>query len=334
MQHPYRKGGIELKRVAKSEGAYNVTIEEVEVPEPRETEVLIRAVRTLISRGSEIWRRYVRPEAIDHRMMGYSLAGVVERVGSKVTAFKAGDRVVAGAPHAQYVTVDVESPSDKPTVVDIPDHLSFEAATFWPLSTSSVLWMEEVQARPGATMVIMGQGLVGSCCMQVALSDGAARVIAVDALERRCELAADLGAHEVVNAASEDPVEAVMRMTNRIGAEIVVEAVGGRAGPKAFEQGLDMLREGGLIQVIGLYEEQHLPLDSRKIQRRRLVGGYLERSRLHQGSKRALSLLADGKIQANRMVSHRFHFADAPEAFDLLYNRLGETMGVVLDWEG
>ena len=64
-----------MKRVAKPAGAYNIILEEVDVPKIAATEVLVRAERSLISRGSEIWRRYVREEAIDHRSMGYSLVG-------------------------------------------------------------------------------------------------------------------------------------------------------------------------------------------------------------------------------------------------------------------
>ena len=59
-----------MKRVAKPAGACNIILGEVDVPKIAATEVLVRAERSLISRGSEIWRRYVREEAIDHRAMG------------------------------------------------------------------------------------------------------------------------------------------------------------------------------------------------------------------------------------------------------------------------
>ena len=208
-----------------------------------------------------------------------------------------------------------------------------EAGTFRPLGTSSVLWMWETAATADDTMVILGQGLVGSGCMQVVKADTNPRVIAVDALSLRCELAERLGADEVVDASKEDPVEAIRRLTDGAGADIVVEAVGGRAGARAFEQAQDMVKRGGLIQVLGLYEDEPLPLDSGKIQGRRLVGGYQDGSRRPEGSDRALQLMAEGKIRAEEMITHRFPFEKAAEAFDLLYNRLGETMGVVLVWK-
>lgn len=322
-----------MKRVAKPEGFYNIVIEEVEVPAITETEVLIQAERTLISRGSEIWRRYARPEAIEHQMMGYSFAGRVVEVGAQVTAFSPGDRVAALAPHAEYVAVEAITPAHPPSVVMLPHGVSMETGTFWPLATSCVLWMQETGATADSTMVILGQGLVGSGCLQISKAIHGGRLIAVDAIQLRCELAQRLGADAVVNAIEEDPVEAVNRLTDGAGADVVVEAVGGRAGSLAFTQAQDMVRRGGLLQVLGLYEEEPLPLNSSKIQGRRLVGGYLSPDKRPKGSEQALHLLADGHIQVEQMITHRFPFEEAAAAFDLLYNRLQETMGVVLVWD-
>ena len=113
----------------------------------------------------------------------------------------------------------------------------------------------------------------------------------------------------------------------------MVEAVCGRAGAWAFTQAQDMVRRGGLLQVIGLYEDEPLPLDSGKIQGRRLVGGYLDAGRRAAGSDRALQLLAEGRIQMEKMITHRFPFTEGAAAFDLLYNRLEETMAVILVWK-
>ena len=321
-----------MKRVAKPQGCFNIVVEEAEVPTPGPTQVLIRAERSLISRGSEVWRRYVRPEAIEQSMMGYSLAGTLIEAGDRVEQLAPGDRVAALAPHAEYVAVEVAEPRNRPSVVKLPDGISFEAATFWPLTTSSVLWMDQTGAGPGDTMVILGQGLVGSGCMQIVKATAGGRVIAVDALPLRCELARQLGADAVVDAGSADPVPAVARLTGGVGADVVVEAVGGPAGPAAFAQAQDMLRRGGLLQVLGLYEDGPLPLDSGKIQGCRLVGGYLEPNLRPRASDEALGLLARGDIQTERMITHRFPFQDAAAAFDLSYQRLAETMAVVLVW--
>jgi threonine dehydrogenase-like Zn-dependent dehydrogenase len=265
-------------------------------------------------------------------MMGYSLVGSVAEVGDRVTGFSPSDRVAALAPHGEYVAVEVVEPKHHPPVVHLPERVSADAGTFWPLLTSSVLWVWETDARHGNTVVILGQGLVGSLCMQVVRAEAAVRVVAVDRLGLRCDLARRLGADEVVDASEEDPVDAVRRLTGDRGAEVVVEAVGGRAGAEAFQQAQDMAAPRGLIQVLGLYEDEPLPLDSSKIQGKRLVGGYLDASRRPEGSARALDLLAGGKIRTDEMITHRFPFDQAAEAFDLLYSRPGDAMAVLLVW--
>jgi threonine dehydrogenase-like Zn-dependent dehydrogenase len=109
--------------------------------------------------------------------------------------------------------------------------------------------------------------------------------------------------------------------------------VGGRAGAKAFVQAQDLVKPGGLLHVIGLYEGEPLPLDSGKIMGRRLIGGYFDHGQRPAGSDQALKLLAEGQIQAEAMITHRFPFTEAAAAFDLLYHRLGETLAVVLVWD-
>ena len=322
-----------MKRIAKPAGAYNIVVEEVETPAIASTEILIRAECSLISRGSEIWRRYVREEAIDHRSMGYSLVGRVAEVGAEVEEFKTGDLVAALAPHAEYVAVEVAASRHKPAAVRLPESLSPEAGTFWPLGTSSVLWMWETGAGPDDVMVIQGQGLVGSGCMQAAKAQGAGRVIGIDTLPLRCELARELGADAVIDASAGDSVAQVLELTDGKGADIVVEAVGGRAGAQAFAEAQDMLKSGGLLQVLGLYENEPLPLYSQKIMGKRLIGSYLDASRRPEGSARTLELLATDQIQFAKMITHRFPYTEAAAAFDLLYNRLGETMAVLLVWD-
>jgi L-iditol 2-dehydrogenase len=324
-----------LKRVGKPEGKFNIVIEEVPTSEPGLGEVRVKAIRSLISRGSEMGGRYTQESAIDPERMGYSLAGVVDAVGAGVEHFAVGDHVVASAPHAQYVVrpARVSSPQEHAQVVRMLSTVSFDQAPYYPLAAGAVSWVDIENIQPYDTVVILGQGLVGSLLMQVAKANGRGRIITVDALDSRCALSEELGADAVINAGDEDPVRAVRKLTNGVGAHIVVYAVGGPAGPKAFDQGLDMLAVGGLLHLIGLYEDQPLPLTSGKIQRRRLLGGYYGQGIPAGVSLRAIQLLGSGIIQTEKMTTHRFPYTEAAAAFDLLYNRMDEALGVLLDWE-
>ena len=324
-----------MKRVIKPEGQFNIAIEEVPMPEPGPGEVRIKAVRSLISRGSEIGARYTREHAVSPDIMGYSLAGVIDALGEGVHCWSVGDRVVALAPHAEYVVCPavLSSPQDQPRVVALLPGVEFDVAPFWPLASGAVAWVDIEQIEPNHTVVILGQGLVGSLMLQVAKHNGKGRIMAVDAVASRCALAEELGADVVVNAAQEDPVNAVRELTKGAGADIVVYAVGGPPGISVFDQGLDMLAVGGLLHLIGLYEDAPLPLSSGKIQRRKILGGYYGQSIGSGTAFRAMKLLQSDVIQTERMTTHRFSFTEAAQAFDLLYNNMGEALGVLLVWE-
>ncbi len=330
-----QRGAKQVKRLAKPEGKYNLVLEEAPMPEPAPGEVRIKAVRSLISRGSEMGARYTREHAVSHEIMGYSMAGTIDKVGEGISHLAPGDRVVALAPHAQYTVrpATVDSPASQPRVVVLPDDVSWDRAPYFPLTSGSVTWVDVEQIGASDTVVILGQGLVGSLMLQVMKANGKGHVVAVDALDNRCALAEELGADRVIHAGQEDPVTAVRKLTNGAGAHLVVYAVGGPAGPKAFEQGLDMLGVDGTMHLIGLYEDQDLALPSSKIQRRRILGGYYGATIGQSSYRRAMSLLASGQVQAERMTTHRFAFTEAGEAFDLLWNRPGEALGVLLDWE-
>ena len=94
-----------------------------------------------------------------------------------------------------------------------------------------------------------------------------------------------------------------------------------------------MLAPGGLLHLIGLYEDAPLPLSSGKIQRRKILGGYYGEGIGSGTAYRAMQLLRNGAIQTERMTTHRMPFTEAARAFDLLYNNMGEALGVLLDWE-
>lgn len=323
-----------MKRVGKREGVGNVILEEAEVPAVGPRDVLIRAEASLISRGSEIGMRYLNQNAVDHSIMGYSLAGVVEKVGEQVTEYRPGQRVAAVAPHAEYVSVsaDLRLGIPYPTVTVLPDHVSFEAATFLPLASSAVMWSWIPEIRSGETVVILGQGLVGNLILQTLRLQAPDKVITVEAIPLRQELSRRFGADAVIDPFAGDPAAAVRAQNDGRGANVVIEAVGGRSGVKAFSQGVEILELDGRLMLVGLYQGEPLPLDASKIMRKRIIGGVQGTHRRKNQNRVALDLIAHGLIRAEEMITHRIPASEAPEAFHLLYNRIEETMGVVLMW--
>ncbi len=318
-------------RVGKHEGLGNIVMEQAPIPELGPTEVLVRVHRSLISRGSELWRRYVMPGPVDHRSMGYSTAGVVEKVGSEVTRFAPGDRVSCTAPHAEYAVGDA-SDGAKRRVVHLPDDVPFVDGTFQPLVTSSIGWTAAAGIQPQHTVVILGLGLVGNLVMQAATRFLPAQLCGIDMLPIRRRLAEERNMGTIIDGAARDPVESVLELTDGQGADIVIDCVGGRAGVKSFAQAQDMLVAGGLLQIIGLYHDAPLPLDASKMQRKRLIGGYLMDTDVDANARAAMEALSNGLEQVAPLVTHRFPGNQAKAAFDLLYEHPEDAMGVILEW--
>ena len=319
-----------MKRVVKLNGKGNIALEEVEVPKVAGNEILVRNVRSLISRGSELFARYVMPGPVDPSRMGYSDAGVVEEVGQDVEGIAVGDRVTAVQPHAEFVTGVPGTPEAR--VIPLPDDVSFEEATFLPLVTSSVAWAESAGIRRGDTVVVLGQGLVGNLVMQVARDYHPAQIITIDAVGLRCELSAKLGADTVINCTEEDAVQKIGQITGNVGADVVIECVGGHAGIRSFEQAQEMVRRRGTLHLVSLYQDGPLPLHSGKIMNKKLLAGILIDEPRARTAQRAIEHLQDGRVRVRELITHRFPLTQAKQAFDLLYEHPETALGVIFEY--
>ncbi len=321
-----------MLRVIKPEGFGNIQLEDVPLPEVGPRNVLVRTQVTLISRGSELLARYSKTEAVSPEIMGYSLTGHVEQIGSGVTEYAAGDRVMVVAPHSDFALGQVDGGDVRRKVVPLPDGVSFEEGTFLPLVTSAVAWAEAAGIQPGDTVVILGQGLVGNLVMQAVKAAAPGRIVVVDGLSNRCAMAADLGADVVVNASEQDPVGAVRELTGGHGADVVIDCVGGQAGIRSFEQAQDMVRPRGTLQLISLYHGAPLPLHASKVMNRRIIAGMITEEPYDQRAARAAEAMRNGNIRVAPLITHRLPYHQARAAFDLLWERPGEALGVLLLW--
>ena len=320
-------------RAAKGEGVGNVFLEQVPVPEPGPEEVLTRTRVSLISRGSELWRRYVMEGPVSPESMGYSTTGIVEAAGDGVRGFAAGDRVVATAPHAEYSLRSLAADARADRLHRLHPELSFEQGTFHTLASSGAGWAQALQITADDRVAVLGQGLVGNLVMQFARRFRPAQLIAVDTLEIRCRIAREVGAPEVVNASEEDPVEAVRRLTGGDGASIVVDCVGGPPGIASFEQAQKMLAPGGLIQVNAKYQNAPLPLDVDNFQGKRVLVSFPPTADRAAMASTAMAAMAAGEVQVQPLVTHRLPGRELKAGYDLLYEHPEQALGVLFHWE-
>ena len=320
-----------MKQLEKLEGFGNVKMVEVERPEPGPGQLLVEVKRSLISRGSELFHRYVLEEPRPPEVMGYSDAGEVVALGPDVTDFEVGQRVMVNAPHAQYVIANTSGRRKR--AFPLPDDLPYETATFLPLTTSSVMWMRTSPIEPGQTAVILGQGIVGSLCAQIIRERKPGRVIVVDAQPLRCEIARKFGHDAVINVSETDSVEEVRRLTDGNGAELVVECVGGFAGIESFKQAQRMLAPEGTIHLIAKYQGEPLPLDGDSFMNKQLVAGIRLDQPREACMKEAADMLIDGRVRVADLITHRLPWEQTPDAYHMLYEKPDEALGAILEWD-
>jgi NADPH:quinone reductase and related Zn-dependent oxidoreductases len=192
-----------------------VVIRDIPKPIPKESEVLVRVVATTVTSGDARLRAFRVPAAFwlparlflgiskpRKTVLGSEFAGVVEAVGSKVTRFKAGDRVfgmhVYDA-HAEYKVVP-----DSAAIVTMPDNLDFAEAAALPFGALTALFfLRRAGLRPGMRVLINGaSGAVGTFGVQLAKHFGA-HVTAVTSAGN-AELVRNLGADAVIDYAAGD----------------------------------------------------------------------------------------------------------------------------------
>jgi 2-desacetyl-2-hydroxyethyl bacteriochlorophyllide A dehydrogenase len=177
--------------------------------------------------------------------------------------------------------------------------------------------------RAGDTVVVLGLGPVGLCAVQAAFIGGAARVVAVDTVEQRLEMARSFGA-EPVHLTEQDPRAEVKRLTGGRGVDLAVEAVG---DPRALELAIRLARKSGTVSIVGVYAERvEVHLGLAWIKSLRMVMG---QANVIAHLDPVLELLAAGRLDPSSLVTHHMPLADAAEAY-AVYDRR-EALKIVLN---
>jgi L-iditol 2-dehydrogenase len=193
----------------------------------------------------------------------------------------------------------------------IPDALSWEEAAMLEPLQISVHAANLIGTVPGETAAVVGAGCIGLGCMEMAKVGGAARILVTDKLDYRLDLARRLGADETVNVSDEDPAEAVQRLTDGRGADLVFECTNRCAGaPQAY----DLSAIGGRVCLVGIPEEDEITLDAHHPRRKELRIQYVRRSR--HAARQAMTLVATGRLDVASWVTHRVGLDDAKGVFD------------------
>lgn len=268
--------------------------------------------------------------------VGHEFLGTVIEVGSQVTRFKVGDRVltasVAGCGHCEGCAV-----GDPVTCVDGPQifgsgmlgggqatAVAVPAADFQLLKIPSGIddhaallltdnlstgWIGAKRAdiAPGGTVVVLGLGAVGLCAVRSSFLLGAGQVLAVDPVAGRRALAAESGA----TAIDGPTVEAVLDATNGRGADAVIDAV---ALDATLDDALSCVRPGGTVSVVGVHNLDPYPLPI-LMSLFRSVTLRMTTAPIHQTWRELVPLVAHGRLRTDGIFTHEFALADAADAY-------------------
>ena len=337
-------------------GVNDVRLETVPVPEIGPGEILVK-VHTCGICGTDL-KKIATGSHSAPRIFGHETAGTVAAVGSSVTEFAVGDRVMvfhhipcgecyycrcktfaqcetykkvgctagfvpSGGGFAEYVRV-MDWIVRKGTV-RIPDGTSFEQASFVEPVNTCIKGIERLALQPGETVLVIGQGPIGIILSLLAKRAGAS-VITSDLYAQRLTISKAFGLDNSVDASHQDPVEVVRNQTENRGADASILAVGSNS---LIRTAMDAVRPGGRILLFAQTQHGAAEFDPGAVcmDEKTLIGSYSASIDLQDESVR---LVMGRELDLEKLISHRFPLERALEGLDLAAHPQPESMKIVI----
>jgi len=283
--------------------------------------------------------------------LGHEAVGVIERVGSEVKSVAEGDRVLAAAITPCFCCVNCirgftsqctemlggwkfanikdgvfaeffHVNNAEANLSKIPDEVSDEIAVYTTdMMSTGFAGAENADIPIGGTVAVFAQGPVGLMSTVGARLLGAGKVIAVETVSRRKELAQHFGADHVVDFQEQDAVQAIMDLTDGEGVDSAIEAYGGQS---TFEMCIKSTRPGGTISNVGYHgdgdyvniprEAWGVGMSDKTIRTALCPGGKVRMERL-------LRLLQSGRVDPTPLTTHTFDFDEIEKAFLMMQDQ-------------
>ena len=320
------------------------------------TDVVVRVDTTTIC-GTDLHILQGDVAAVtDGRILGHEAVGTVTEVGDAVRGFAVGDRVLVpaitkcgrceycqrGMPsHCQTVggigwifghlidgtqAESVRVPYADTSLYRVPENVTNEQAIFLAdsLPTRYEVGVLAGQVRPGDTVAVVGAGAVGLAAILTTGLWGASKVIAVDTNKFRLTKALEFGATDA-GEASPGAVEEVRALTDGLGVDVSIEAVG---YPQTLLAAAALVRPGGTVANIGVHGTPvELPMQEMWIQNVTVTMGLVDTVSIPT----LLKMVASGRIPAEKMGTHSFTFDQMDEAYDVFKNAAAnEALKVII----
>jgi L-iditol 2-dehydrogenase len=344
----------EMMKAAVLQRPRVMTMEERPRPEPGENEVLVRVGPVGVC-GSDVHyytHGRIGPFVVEQPLiLGHEVAGTIVAVGPNVTTRGVGQRVAvepgvpdricefcrAGrynlCPNVQFMatppvngafTEYVVMPAD--FVYPLPDNVTLEeGALIEPLSVG-VYAIHRSGIQAGQSAVVVGAGPIGLVTLQVARAAGAGPIYVIDLDAHRLDVASSLGATVAINATEEDPVERIQALRGGRGVDVVFEAAG---SPKTAAMAVHLARRGGRVTMIGLPPEDNFPYPLVEAMAKEV--DIVTVFRYANVYPAAIVLVAEGRVDVKKMITHRFPLEEAERALQLSDSREDGVVKALVD---
>lgn len=335
---------------------------EKDKPEMGPSDAVIRPTKGLVC-TSDVHTVHGAIGERENLTIGHEVVGVVESVGETVADFEPGQRVGVGAitpdwgsaaaqdghpsqanqalggwkyanvkdgTFAEYVHVNDADAN----LAHIPESVSDEEAVYvTDMMSTGFMGAENAEIPIGGVVAIFAQGPVGLMATKGAALQGAGRIIAVETVPNRQDLAREYGADEIVDFADGDPVAQIMDLTDDEGVDAAIEALG---RSETFEQCVKVTKPGGTISNCGYHgegeyvniprEEWGVGMAEKDINTGLCPGGRLRLERL-------LRLLEADRVDPTKMTTHVFSFDETDEAFHLMKTKDDDIIKPLIDFD-
>ncbi|TQP98074.1 zinc-binding dehydrogenase [Vibrio cholerae] len=275
--------------------------------------------------------------------LGYCNVGVVSQVGRGAEQFKPGDRVLSNGAHADVVRVP------KNLCAKIPDNVSDEAAAFTVVASIGLQGIRLVAPTLGESVVVTGVGLIGLLTVQLLRAQGC-RVLAIDFDQRKLELAKQFGAEICNPGTGEDPVAAGMAFSRGNGVDAVIITASTKSNDPVT-QAARMSRKRGRIVLVGVtglelnradfYEKELSFQVSCSYGPGRYEPDYEQKGMDYplpfvrwteqRNFEAVLDMLAAGALNVEALITHRFIFENAADAYAMLTDDKS-ALGILLKY--
>jgi polar amino acid transport system substrate-binding protein len=277
------------------------------------------------------------------RWVGDSNLGVVRGIGRQVKRVQVGDTIVTRAPHqSEYIVTEADS------MVKVPDGVDPENAVYAHLYALSAQCYHKAQFRPGENVAVIGVGVLGLGAIALGPLFGG-RVVALANSPVRLGMAKQMGAHAGFLSNDPDLAQKLDTFTNGQGIDLVILT----ANPwPAFRTATEVVRPNGRVSIVALtgrgeapLDFNPLPMESFYIKGISLIAvsgpaGHLYPSMnmddlyaADRNSDHVLSLMADGRLEPKRLITHRFHYSEMVKAYEMAYAHEKSMLGVIFNWQ-